>query len=411
MSTSTIEVDLDAIAHNTELIAGLVGPEASVCAVLKADGYGLGGARIAKRVAAVLGEQKGHMIGVYTLDQAREVVEAAIRIPILVLMPIRELRRDDRLYRFAATGKLHFTAHDTDNLEAIAGIADTLGVGIDVHVEVDTGMARGGASDEEAARMVAFCDSHRRLRLAGLYTHLSSAESDGERTGEQRRRFDAFLRGVAPLTPADCRIHIANTHGVFRGREHHRSMVRVGLGLLGYADRVTHEEGFALATEAQGLRPALRWTTKLAHVRTISSGTSVGYGSTWAARRTSRIGLLPVGYADGYPLQLSNTGRVGVVLQGGIRAYVPVVGAVSMDQTVIDITDVPEAGLGTEVELIGSESGTPNALPAVARAAGTIPYDVLCRLHAHIERRYVTPVIRSRGIRPASNSPGTLLAR
>ena len=408
MPRSVIEIDLDAIAHNARTIAAVVGNQTARCCALKADADGLGAPRIAKFVAAAL---KGHpaMIGLYDLDEARQLVNTAIGLPMLILSPVRELRRDDRLYRFAATGDLHLTAHDPDNLEAIASIADGLGVTLPVHIELDTGMARGGASPADARAMIARAAHHRRLRIAGLFTHYASAETDPDATDRQRRAFDDFIQGSAHLLPDDCLLHAANTHAVFRGREHHRSMVRVGLALFGYADRATDptsgEAGFPLATEAKDLRPAFRWASHVTHLRTVEPGTAVGYGSTWTAQKPTTLALVPVGYADGYPIALGNTARAGVAIpregQAPLRSSAPVVGAVSIDQILLDVTHVECVAIGTRIELISDNPAAPNALHALAHQAGTIPYDLMCRLSARIERSYhlgampeVTPVVR-----------------
>lgn len=398
MTRSVIEVDLDRITHNVRTLRATLGPDVGLCAVLKADAYALGAPRIAKRVGAV--KDGATMLGVYSLDEAREIVNAATGLPILVFSPVRELRRDDRLFRFAGTGQLHLTAHDPEQLEAVARVADALGITIPVHVELDTGMARGGSAPEDALRMLERAHNHRRLRVAGLFSHLASAESDAVATDRQRRTLDEFVRSAQQFLPEDCLIHLANTHGLFRGREMHKSMCRVGIGLFGYADRAHDDSGFPLAREAQALKPAFRWASNVTHVRTVPPGTTVGYGSTWTARRTSRLGLVPVGYADGYPTALSNRARVGVVLPqpdaSELRAFAPVVGAISMDQTVIDLTDISDAGLHARVELIGDDPEAPNALPQLARLANTVPYDLMCRLNARIERRYTMPKIATR---------------
>lgn len=412
MSASRIEVDLDAITHNVRLLRRVLGPEKGLCAVLKANAYGLGALRIAKRVASVPGGG-ATMLGVFALDEARELVNAATGLPILVLSPVRVLKRDDRLYRFAATGDLHLTAHDPENLEAIIGIADGQGVTLPVHIELDTGMSRGGASPEDARAMLERAHAHRRLRIAGLFTHFACAESDAEMTNTQRQRFDDFLRSVEHLLPEDCLVHAANTHAVFRGRELHKSMPRVGLALFGYADRATDADGFGLAREASELRPAFRWSSEIVHTRLVEPGTPVGYGSAWTSTRTTRLGLVPVGYADGYPLALSNNARIGVVIErpgeAPLRAFAPVVGLVSMDQTVIDLTDILEAKVGTRVELISDDPDAPNALPALAKQAGTVPYDLMCRLSARIERTYALSTEHEAA--PQIKTPAQSLAR
>lgn len=389
--TSRIEVDLDAVAHNLGVVRSTA-PGSGVCGVIKADGYGLGSARLAKRLAA----SRIEMLGVYTPEQARALLELHIAVPILMLMPIRRLERDDRLYRAASLGQLHLTAHDAGNLQSLVEIADGLGIALPVHLEVDTGMSRGGASLRDASGLVARINEHPRLRLAGVFTHYASADDDRAFTMEQCERFGAWLDGEGRNIPKECLVHQANTFALFRDSATHARMVRVGIGLLGYAgEEFADPEGFALGERAGELRGCVRWTSRIVHVKTIGAGTPVGYGSTWRAERSSRIGLVPVGYADGYPLALSSrngepSARVGVVLDGGIRGYAPVVGRVSMDQITIDLTDLPVdgVGVGTEVELVSTDRGAPNALPKLAKRAGTISHELLCRLSPRLPRSY-----------------------
>jgi alanine racemase len=197
---------------------------------------------------------------------------------------------------------------------------------------------------------------------------------------------------MGPLVPQDCVIHEANTFGVFRAATYHRSMARVGLALLGYgAEEFSKPEEFAFAAEAERLRPAARWLSALVQTRTIDAGTPVGYAGTWSAQRSSRVGVVPVGYADGYPLALSNRAKMGVTLRSGVKAFVPVIGRVSMDQTMLDLTDLPEgeAGLGSEVEVFGNDRTAPNHLPTLAHQAGTITHELLCRLSPRLARHYI----------------------
>jgi alanine racemase len=390
-STSTLHIDLDALARNAALLRDAVGPDTRLCAVLKADAYGLGARRIAKRLT----NAGASMIALYTPDEARALVDANVDADLLVLMPVRTIARDDRLYRWAQRGRLHLSVHDAQGLEAIARLADGLGLTLPLHVELDTGIGRSGAAERDAALLLARIAEHPRLRLAGLYTHHANAERDADATTEQHARFAAFISAHRPNIPPDCLIHEANTHALLRHTRHRRSMVRVGLGLLGYAHAVEgNTERFALANHARELTPVLSWTSSLTLVRTLRPGATVGYGSTWRARRETRLGVIPVGYADGYPTRLANTGRVGVRIDDPdhpgrtLTAYAPVVGAVSMDQITIDLTAVTEARVGTPVELISPSTDAPNSLTALARDAGTIPYELLCRINPRIERRY-----------------------
>lgn len=410
---SRIQIDLGAIEHNLETVrdalragAGSASATPAVCAVLKADAYALGAPRIARRLEG-LGID---MIAVYTPAQARELIDGAIGTPILLLMPVRSFTRDDRLYRAASRGQLHLTVHDAQNLDAIVDIADALAIVLPVHLELDTGMSRGGVPIgdglTQAGGLLARIDEHPRLRLAGVYTHFASADCDDELTRAQHERFEAWLDEHDDQIPDDCMIHEANTFGLFRATEFHRRMVRIGLALLGYAsEEFGDPDLFELQDEAAGLRPVVRWTSRVVQLKDIPPGTPVGYRSTWRAERPTRLALVPVGYADGYPLSLSSTGSVGFDLPDAITGYAPVVGRVSMDQITVDVTDLPREAVrvGSVAEIVSTRPDAPNSLPNLAAKAGTITHELLCRIGSRIPRTYVL------GIRDEAATGGTAL--
>ncbi len=169
-------------------------------------------------------------------------------------------------------------------------------------------------------------------------------------------------------------------------------MVRVGLALFGYGPtEFADPEEFEFAEEAARLTPAVRWLSRIVQIKRIETGAPVGYGSTWRAPRPTRLGLVPVGYADGYPVALSNRAKVGVVTASASRAFAPVVGRVSMDQLMIDLTDLPEqeARIGSTVEVIGADPAAPNHLPTLAAQASMIAHELLLRLSARLPRQYL----------------------
>lgn len=395
---SLIEVNLPALDHNMRVLRGMVGPKCSICPIVKADAYGLGAARIAKRLA----HNGAEMVAVYTADQAAELFRAVIPCRVLVLMPVREIARVDELYRGLIADRLQLAVHDLDHLHDLLAMTERYGVTISLHIEVDTGMSRGGCSIDEAPILLKKIAASRRLVLAGIFTHFASAESDVEFTNQQLAMFEKVLNEHAALIPPNCRIHAAGSFATMRHPRFHQRMVRVGLAWAGYG--LEWMDGGETMTAAQNLRPIVSWKSRIVHLKKIASGTPVGYGSGWTARRPSVIGLVPVGYADGYPTGLGCRddrpvgASVGIVLDpSGSTApvFVPVVGAVNMDQITIDLTDV--AGLcravaaGTQVELISPDPQAPNHLPTLARMAGTIPHEMLCRLNPRIKREYLLP--------------------
>ncbi len=389
-ANSELRVDLGAVEHNVRVVRGIVGPDCALCPILKADGYGLGVTPVARHLKAA----GAGMLAVYSLEQAAQIARAAVGGPILVLMPVHEIPRNDETYRLLIQGRLHLALHDPGHLESLQRLADRFATPVPVHLEVDTGLSRGGCAPGEAKPMFERVVASRWLKLAGVWTHFASAARSAQATQRQMEVFDGLLESCGPLVPADCLIHVAATSAIVRHRRYHRSMVRFGLGWAGYAPDLVGAVQFR--RQAAELRPILSWSSRIVQVKTIERGTRVGYGATWTARRRTTIGLIPVGYADGYPPALgatderAGTASVAVHVPDG-RAYVPVVGHVNMDQITVDLTDAVRKApveVGTAVEIIGTDPRAPNHLPALAKAAGTIPHEILSRLSPRLPRVY-----------------------
>ena len=418
--TSAIDIDLSGVDNNLRVLRRIVGPRCGLCPILKADAYGLGAVPIAERLARAGAD----MLAVYTPAQALEVLPAGLGCPILILMPVRDL--DEALREGLAERRLHLTVADRDHLEDLIRAQGRPGGAIGVHLEVDTGMSRGGCRPDEVPAILETIAASPSLRLAGLFTQFVHAEGDLPATDRQMAGLDRIVAAHAALIPADCLIHAANTFATLRHRRYHRSLVRLGLAWAGYGPELLR--GDPVIEEARHLRPIVTWRSTIIQTKTIEAGTPVGYRSTWTATRPSRIGLVPVGYADGYPMALGSTSakprpacvgvlvdspercqRTGAAAQrtrygkppGGpygalkTKRYVPVVGAVNMDQITIDLTDLdavdgagPRQWTGTVVELISTDPAAPNHLPTLAAAAGTIPHEIMCRLNPRIDRIY-----------------------
>lgn len=477
MATSRLEIDLSAVERNLGHIRGVVGSDTSkagapvaVCAVLKQDGYGLGAARLAKRLAGSGVE----MFAVYTMDEARTIADAVANVPILVLMPVTAIERMDPIYRHVTAGRVHITVHSEDQVRQLSESCTRIGAMLPVHVQVDTGLSRGGVPPEKAQALVQQVvggggsggtagaggsgGGSGRMKLAGLMTHFASPCCDADFTREQARLFRDFVEEIKPLlkaavaasggartgapvvAPNQLMLHAANSCALFRARSYHGTMVRPGQALLGYAlDDVPADGAFEFRQAAAKLEPAVRWTSTVVHISEIPAGWPVGYGSTWRAPwradgKKTRIALIPVGYADGYPRSLGGraTGGPGWVRFTGRRWERPgggegeaaeglahghagdwvaasVVGRVSMDQITVDVTDVPEAMLaGTpEVELIGRERSAPNFISTLASGASSITHELLCRIGPRVERVYRYPAGAVAGPPASSASAGS----
>lgn len=404
--TSVIEINLSAVDHNLAVMREMVGDGCLLCPVVKADAYGLGAARLAKRMAG----SGADMFAVFSPEQAAALSAAVVGKPVLVLMPVRDFSRGDDLYRMLVSGSLHLTVHDLRHLEQLQKLAEKFAAVLPVHLEVDTGMSRGGCAPQEAALVLRRIAGSRWVRLAGVFTHFSDSRSDPERTREQMDAFDGMLAREAAHVPNECIVHVASSYAALRHRRFHRSMVRFGLAWTGLA--LDGIESGEVLWESEQLRPIVSWRSHVSQVRVLPSGARVGYGSLWVAERETRIGLIPVGYSDGFPIARSvrdpRAVRVRAVgLHAPIEGWAPVIGAVNMDQIAVDLTEVerlaelPDGGVGVEVELVSTDRDAPNHLARVAAAAGLIPYEFLCRLNPRIRRHYVSDAAVSEQSAPA----------
>ncbi|BAM03113.1 alanine racemase [Phycisphaera mikurensis] len=371
-SNSWLEVDLAAVEANARVLAAAA-PAASLCGVVKKDAYGLGGPAVGRALEAA----GAGMLAVYEPREALAIAEAGVGLPFLVLHGT--LAAGDPWAALAEAGRLEFQAGDGELLDALDAEGRRRGIRLPVHVHADTGMSREGMPGPAAVDAVRGIPARAGLRLAGVMTHLATADSDARRAAGQVAAFDRLLAQME--LPEHAVVHLCNSYAAMREPAWHRRMIRPGIGLYGYAEP-TLDRGERWETDAR-LRPVARWVSRIARVLDASAGAPVGYGATESLEKDTRLGLVPVGYADGYPLALS--GR-GVVRVGGAECRV--VGRVSMDQVMVDLSAAPGAGPGAEVEVYGNDPAAPNALPRMAAAAGSHAYELLTRIHPRVERRH-----------------------
>ncbi len=361
-------VDLDAIDHNLLAVRKRIPSSVEICAVVKADAYGHGAVPVSRTL-----EARGvEAFGVATVEEGIELREAGIRRPILLLgasSPGVEILR-----RYRLTPVIHSEEAAKRLLEETRAAS---GPPLPVHLKVDTGMGRLGILRDRWEAIVEALARGPGIRIEGIASHFSSAESDPGYTLGQIGRFDAAVEAARRhLGPGRLRLHIANSAGILNHPSRLYDLVRPGLVLYG----VHPAPGLR---ERIDLRPAMTFQSRILAVRTLPEGSPISYGRTFRTRRRSRIAVLPVGYADGYRRDLSNRAHV---LVRGVEA--PVVGNITMDLTLADVTDIPGAGEGDEVILFGT-SPTGN-LPAedLAERVGTIPYEILCGVGRRVPRLY-----------------------
>ena len=354
------EIDLSALRHNIAVIRRALDPRTRMMAVVKADAYGHG----ALPVAWTALDSGCEMLGVGDSGEALALREAGILGPILILGAIVE-EEVARVVQYDVS----VTVHSPDLLPLLDEEARRRNRLLRVHLKVDTGMARLGTSPGRAldvARAAMDCPN---LQLEGLSTHFASA-TNPEATREQLDLFRSVIDELARDGIQPPILHAANSTGLFTCPESHFDLVRPGIAMYGI-------DPGPFAALRIPLKPVLSLKTQIAYLKGVAEGTAIGYDGKGRADRPTRLAICPVGYNDGYPYALSN--RAEAVLRG---RRVPVVGTVTMDYIMLDVGDVPDAAVGDTVTLIGEGL----RVEELARKAGTIPYELTCRLGRRVGR-------------------------
>jgi alanine racemase len=368
MRTARAEVDLGAIAHNVATLRDLVEP-ALLCAVVKADGYGHGAVHVGR--AAL--DAGAAWLGVALVEEGTVLRDAGIVAPILLLS---QPRGED--IGTAVALDLRVGVYTAAGIDAVADAARAQGMRARVHLKVDTGMNRVGADPADVLGLATKIARHPDLDLEGLWTHCAVADEPGNPfTGEQLDRFDAVAAELdrAGLMPP--MRHAANTAAAIEHPRGRYDLVRSGIGIYGLSP--------APALDGRvDLRPALSLRAEVSMVKRVAAGESVSYGRRHRFERETVVATVPIGYADGVPRRLSAVG--GEVLVGGRRC--PIVGAVTMDQLMVDCGDDPVA-VGDEVVLIGRQGGEIVTAGEWAGLLDTIAYEIVCGIGPRVPRTYV----------------------
>lgn len=363
------EVDLDAIGHNTAALVALAAP-ATVCAVVKADGYGHGAAPVA-RAALAAGATS---LAVAVVEEGAALRRAGIEAPILLLAePPAEAMAE------AVAQRLTPTLYTRPGVEAAAGAVRAGQRPIDVHLKVDTGMHRVGATPRELVDVARAVDEARGLRLDGLWTHLAVAEDPSQDgyTADQLRRFEEARDRLADDGIRPAILHAANSAGLIAHPSARYDMVRCGISVYGYSP------GPALPTSVD-LRPALSLKARVSLVKELGVGERVSYGLRYEVQSRCQVATVPLGYADGVPRRLAMVG--GQVLVGGRRC--PVAGTITMDQLLVDCGSDASVAAGDEVVLIGGQGRDRITADEWARLLDTISYEVVCGVGPRVPRLY-----------------------
>lgn len=359
-------VDLAALRWNFQQVRERIGPGVKVLAVVKANAYGHGALGVAKALADAGSES----FGVATLEEGIELRAGGIEAPILVLAGVY-LEQLGELVECRLTPAIC----EAETLKQLEREARRRGLTLNFHLKVDTGMGRIGLRAEDVDSWLSELGRLQALRLEGLFSHFSRAESvEGSYTQEQLQAFQRVLQRLRSAGYDPPLIHLANSAAVIALPSAHFTMVRPGLMLYGaypspeMASQVT-------------LRPVLTWKTRVLQLKKVPKGSSISYGQTFVTQRESLIATLPVGYADGYHRLLSNRGEVLIR-----RRRAPIVGRICMDLTMVDVTDVSGVTQGDEVVLLGAQGEATIAADEMAGWAETISYEIFTSIGPRVPR-------------------------
>ncbi len=372
-------IRIDALRRNLQAVRGRAG-RAGVCAVVKADAYGHG----LRHILPHLKDGAISRLAVAQLDEALELRRLGWTGAILCFgAPLAAATERERRERAAEAVAADIICTLTSELDAqhLAAEAGRLGRRASVEIKVDTGMGRLGFLPEEAFHFATTIAASASLELTGVYTHLATAdEADLGFAHEQLRDFSNLMDRLRSANVGVPSFHAANSAALFRLPESRLDLVRPGLALYGYWSGPPAER-------PADLEPVMRITSPLVAVRRLPRGHGVGYGRAFTAARDSLVGVVPVGYADGYRRRLSG---VAVVTLEAARDQpartLPVIGRVSMDLISVDLTDAPHARVGDRVVLVSDDPAAENSVESLARTLDTIPYEITCLVGRRVRR-------------------------
>jgi alanine racemase len=366
------EINLDSLAANFHLVKEQVGPSINVMAVVKANAYGHGATACARRL-----EREGaNWFGVALPEEGIELRDAGISRPILCLAGFWEGQAELCLQHALVP-----VIYRLDMLEAIDRAARDRGVIADVHLKIDTGMGRLGVRFDEVAEFAPQLKTFKNIRVDALMTHFAAADEPSCEilTHDQIHRFQNAVTAFRELGHRPSLVHLANSAGIFAEPESWGNMVRPGGVLYGLwrdiLDPAHRDENF---------QPVMSLHSRISLLKWVPEGETVGYGCTFEASRKTLVATIPIGYDDGYPRGLSN--RSHAIIRG---VFATIIGRISMDLTLIDVTNVPDVSLNDEVILMGKSAGQSVTAEYLAKTAGTLSYEVTCGIGSRVPRVFV----------------------
>ncbi len=354
------EIDRSALRHNLGVVRERIG-SAELLAVVKANAYGHGLVGVAEAVAS-----DAQLFGVANLEEALALRDAGLSHPVITLSPALAAERPIIVERqFIPTISAFEEAEAFDRLGAVA-----------INFKVDTGMGRMGVPESESIAVFRKVAALRNVRVHSISTHMPVSNEDADYTRDQLVRFRNLLAQFRTEVPGDFKAHVLQSAGTLAFNDPPHEIVRAGIMLYGISP---------LPEFQRLLKPVMTWKTRIALIRNMPAGHGISYGRTFITPGPMRVATLSAGYADGYPRHVSNRGAA--MLVRGKRCSL--LGRVTMDLMVIDVTDVPDAAAGDEVVLMGRQGDEEISASELADLAGTIHWEIVTRVGSRVKRVFV----------------------
>ncbi|MGF1590159.1 MAG: alanine racemase [Pleurocapsa sp.] len=362
-----IEIDLTALAHNVKTLKGYLAPQTKLMAVIKADAYGHGAVTVAQTALA----NGTDCLAIATLGEGVELRQAGITSPILILGAINAVED----IKAVVAWQLEPTIGNLEQALAFDATLAMVGKSLPVHLKLDTGMSRLGTNWQDATSLVQLVRTRAHLKIASIYSHFSTAdESDRTIMNLQHQRFNQAIAKIKTTGFVPPQLHLANSAATLSDRACHYDMVRVGLALYGLYP-ATHLH------QAIALQPVLQVKAKITQVKTILAGEGVSYGRQFIAPRDTKVAVVGIGYADGVPRNLSN--RLQAIVRGQL---VPQIGAITMDQLMLQVDSLRGLKPGEVVTLIGQQNNLSITADDWANKLDTISWEILCGFKHRLPR-------------------------
>jgi alanine racemase len=362
-----VEIDLTGLTHNIKQLKNILSPQTELMAVVKADAYGHGAIAVSQTALAA----GASWLGVATIPEGIELREAGIEAPILLLGATHTAEQ----VKAIAHWHLQPTICTAKQALVFSEVLASLNQSLPVHAKLDTGMSRLGTAWQEATEFVQLIERLPNLKLASVYSHLATADSPDHTTMlQQHQRFEQTITQIKTSGIKPHRLHLANSAAALTNSDLHYDLVRVGLATYGLYP-APHLQ------DAVNLKPVMQVKARVTQVKTIAAGNGVSYGYQFIAEKQTQIAVVGVGYADGIPRNLSN--KMEVLIRG---KFVRQVGAVTMDQLMLDVTDIPDLEVGEVVTLLGKDGKHQITADDWAASLGTISWEILCGFKHRLPR-------------------------